>query len=259
MDSIMNYHFFENEIRVISCAYYPRLLWEEKYPPKSYWCFFWNEIQENSVRFSGKNLPFGLEHGILIPPYAAYQVSSDREIPLLYIYFELKPAYENIVPRQKSIALDQSNIAELQELKTMILGKNNTPWRSAILYHLVAGLLLKLEPEDFSSPEQTDKRIMQAVEIINRDYVENLDNGKICRKINMSENNFLRLFQRDVGQTPHSYLNYIRIRNARRLLREGECSIDEITEKTGFANRYHFTRVFKKYTFTTPGEYRNGK
>ena len=75
----------------------------------------------------------------------------------------------------------------------------------------------------------------------------------------MSQNNFLRLFQRDIGQTPHSYLSYIRIRNARRLLREGEFSIDEIAEKTGFANRYHFTRIFKKYTFTTPGDYRNGR
>ena len=64
MDSVMNYHFFENEIRIISCAYYPRLLWEERHPPKSYWCFFWNAEEDKSIRFSGEDLPFGGEHGV---------------------------------------------------------------------------------------------------------------------------------------------------------------------------------------------------
>ncbi len=260
MDSVMNYHFFENEIRLISCAYYPRLLWEERHPPKSYWCFFWNAEEDKSIRFSGEDLPFGGEHGVLIPPYAAYQVSSDgREIPLLYLYFELKPAYETVISRRKSVFLNRAERAELLELCAMILSGNAVPWRSALPLRIAANVLLKLGPADFSAPEQPDKRIREALEIINRDYAEHLDNRKICRRINMSQNNFLRLFQRDVGQTPHSYLNYIRIRNARRLLREGGASIDEIAEKTGFRNRYHFTRVFKKYTFVTPCAYRNEK
>lgn len=259
MDSIMNYRFFENEIRIISCAYYPRHFWEEEHPPKSYWCFFWNGMSGEKVHFSGKDISFGLEHAVLIPPYASYRVSSGKEIPLLYIYFELNPVYEDIVQRPKSIILNDEDIAELEELKAMILGVNDLPWRSAVLFRILSGVLLKLEATDFSSPEQIDKRIMLAIEIINRDYAKNLENRKICRLINMSQNNFLRLFQRDIGQTPHSYLSYIRIRNARRLLREGEFSIDEIAEKTGFANRYHFTRIFKKYTFTTPGDYRNGR
>jgi transcriptional regulator GlxA family with amidase domain len=59
----------------------------------------------------------------------------------------------------------------------------------------------------------------------------------------MSRRSFLRWFPSETGETPVAYLRRLRIREACRLLRFGNQSVDEIAEATGFANRYHFTRA----------------
>jgi transcriptional regulator GlxA family with amidase domain len=40
------------------------------------------------------------------------------------------------------------------------------------------------------------------------------------------------------------------------LLRHGKLSIDEIAGKCGFADRYHFSKSFRKYFGLPPAEFR---
>ena len=46
-----------------------------------------------------------------------------------------------------------------------------------------------------------------------------------------------------------------RISKARQLLSDGTSRISDVAEKCGFRDIYYFSRVFKKYTGTTPGVY----
>jgi len=64
----------------------------------------------------------------------------------------------------------------------------------------------------------------------------------------------LRAFVREVGLSPHAFLQQERVRNALPMLREGR-SIAEIGARTGFADQSHFTRVFKQQTGVTPKVY----
>lgn len=63
-----------------------------------------------------------------------------------------------------------------------------------------------------------------------------------------------RAFKRQVGMTPHEYLMNIRINQARVNLKKGMRPA-EVAQLTGFSDQSHLTRLFRRYTQSTPGQY----
>jgi len=62
------------------------------------------------------------------------------------------------------------------------------------------------------------------------------------------------VFHQAVGLPPHAYLESVRVRQAQRLLSEGE-SLVEVTYATGFSSQSHFSNSFKYFIGVTPGQY----
>ena len=65
-----------------------------------------------------------------------------------------------------------------------------------------------------------------------------------------------RTFRRIEGLTPGEYLQRLRVRAACHRLREMEDPLAAIAMECGFADQSHFTRVFQKFTKTTPAQFR---
>jgi len=57
-------------------------------------------------------------------------------------------------------------------------------------------------------------------------------------------------------QTPAKYVQERRVAAATEKLVFSEATIDQIAEETGFANRFHFSRVFTQIMSVGPGTYR---
>jgi beta-glucosidase len=51
------------------------------------------------------------------------------------------------------------------------------------------------------------------------------------------------------------YIRKIRIAHASELLKKPGAIIDDVAEKSGFSDRIHFTKVFRRVTGQTPGQY----
>lgn len=56
--------------------------------------------------------------------------------------------------------------------------------------------------------------------------------------------------------TPVAFIRQIRLRNAAALLKEGDLTVNEIAEKTGFSSPSYFTKCFKKEYGLLPSEYK---
>jgi two-component system response regulator YesN len=52
------------------------------------------------------------------------------------------------------------------------------------------------------------------------------------------------------------YLMQLKVKNAKQLLREEDCSVMEISDRLGFESANYFTKVFKHYTGETPSAYK---
>lgn len=79
---------------------------------------------------------------------------------------------------------------------------------------------------------------------------------EFCREYPVSQPTVLRLFKKDIGMTPEQYLISCRLAEAKNLLQQTTLSLEEIAELTGFPDRYHLSRIFRKYEHIPPATYR---
>ena len=78
---------------------------------------------------------------------------------------------------------------------------------------------------------------------------------QICHLEGLSKSTLLRAFTKSKGVTPYSYLQNIRIGEAKKLLEQGLPPV-EAALQTGFSDQSHFTNYFNRYIGVSPGVYR---
>ena len=104
-----------------------------------------------------------------------------------------------------------------------------------------------------------DKRvesIKTVLTYIKDNYQEKIYIADLARQVNLNEQYFCRLFKKAIGRSPMEYINEYRIKQTKRLLEETDLPVTEICLECGYSNLGNFLREFRKYTGTTPLQYR---
>lgn len=63
-------------------------------------------------------------------------------------------------------------------------------------------------------------------------------------------------FKEETGFPFNEFLNRYRIQQAIELLKDGDCKVYNVAAETGFKDYKYFINVFKKYTGTLPGKFK---
>ncbi len=100
------------------------------------------------------------------------------------------------------------------------------------------------------------RKLQQAIEYINEHLAENLSIEAISDELEMSQYHFSRLFKQSVGESPYQYVMQQRVLQAESLLKNTSLSVAAIASTVGFANQNQLTIQFRKFTGTTPSNYR---
>ncbi|MCZ8523000.1 MULTISPECIES: response regulator transcription factor [Paenibacillus] len=99
------------------------------------------------------------------------------------------------------------------------------------------------------------KRILTYIQI---HFRKDLSLDHLAERMNLHPNYISSLFKKETGHTFVNYLNMLRIQAAQELLMSStELSVSAIGQQVGYDSKHYFSKVFKKYTGTTPGAYRN--
>jgi len=100
----------------------------------------------------------------------------------------------------------------------------------------------------------------QAVRLIKEYLRDNLSSDisleQLVKITRLNRSYLIRVFRKDVGMTPYTYLNQIRVERAKQLLRKG-MSIADAAIAVGMSDQSHLNRHFKRIVGITPGRYRN--
>ena len=117
-------------------------------------------------------------------------------------------------------------------------------------------LLLRDHAGDVESPPPAAAAaLVDAAAHIAAHAADKLAIDALAARFGMRPQPFVRAFRRHHGLTPAAYQMVQRLNHARRLLSLGS-PIAHAAIDCGFYDQSHFVRYFKKYTGTTPSEYR---
>ena len=99
--------------------------------------------------------------------------------------------------------------------------------------------------------------VLAAVEMIRKE-IENVDFNinTIANALYLTPAYFSRVFKRKMGMTCKDFIKNYRINLAKELLQNTDLSIQQISEKTGYATVYYFSQQFKQVTGESPGSFR---
>lgn len=124
-----------------------------------------------------------------------------------------------------------------------------------IIFQLVSRFI---ESNRFTAKSQQPipQKILDVTKYIQLNLKDNLTIAALAKRSNLDHDYFSRLFLKSTGERPLNYIHTKRIERAQYLIATTQLSFVEIAEEVGFSNLPHFSKVFKKVTRLTPGEYR---
>ncbi len=78
----------------------------------------------------------------------------------------------------------------------------------------------------------------------------------ICAHVGLSASGLHHAYRRATGKSPMAGLRAMRVEAARVLLLRSDMTLDQVAARTGFADAFHLSRVFKKVTGKSPRAFR---
>lgn len=99
-------------------------------------------------------------------------------------------------------------------------------------------------------------RIPDTLNYIGTKLHEKLTVEMLAARVNLSVDHFSKLFQQETGERPLAFIQRKRIERAQFLLVTSAMPLSVIATETGFEDLSYFSRIFKKNTGHTPGNYK---
>lgn len=128
--------------------------------------------------------------------------------------------------------------------------------------YLIKRINSAINPEEDNIPESSKHnihpKINKCVKYINLHFAEPINKNSISEKLDISPDYLGKLFHKELGVPFITYLNKVRIEEAKKMLSSSTLCLAEIIDKVGFGTMQHFFKQFKRHTGTTPDEYRKG-
>lgn len=98
--------------------------------------------------------------------------------------------------------------------------------------------------------------VARAQQYVAQNYGSHITVDALAELSHVSVSTLQRLFKRETGMSPASYIVNERVEKSKTLLRRKNVTMTEIALRCGFSDSSHFSAVFRSITGVTPSEYR---
>jgi AraC-like DNA-binding protein len=195
----------------------------------------------------------------VIRPDGVYQASHNPANPLGVTF--LNYAYEGAAPlppiwswTSDFLFIDAVTRKIVQLHAAELAGLADNGGRTAMLLRAVLDeLQLQVQPGDVPS-SRLDRDVIELANKVLEMPAEHDDVSELAGAVFRSRSHFTRTFRRIYGVSPASFVKSTKLLKARSLLQTTSMSIGEICSILGYSTTQYFSRQYKSYFATTPGE-----
>jgi AraC-like DNA-binding protein/ligand-binding sensor protein len=99
--------------------------------------------------------------------------------------------------------------------------------------------------------------LRRAESYIRANYTRKVRLKEVADVSGLSAPYFSTVFKEEMGENLSDYLNRLRVDRAAKLLMDTDLSLSEIAGSCGFEDQSWFSKIFKSYTGSSPGKYRD--
>lgn len=277
--------FQRYNLQVLCCRYWWLQKWEFKELSFPYWRIYHNQNEGAVIIYREKEIALGPNKIIMIAPNTSYATrlfdhvtpgsgyslighritedSSEAElldsnkILHLFIHFNLGIPYDNVSPGIFCYEITNHLLKKIETIKSYLLQEYQSIsfYAGITIQALISDLLSNL-PESSWNLKSKDSRVQNSLNYIENNLSSNLSNPILAERTRMAVNSFTRIFTLDIGMSPQKYVQSKRVDQACILLHHSDLTIDEIAVRTGFYDRFQFSKMFRKWTGTSPAKYK---
>ena len=104
--------------------------------------------------------------------------------------------------------------------------------------------------------QHDDAQILGVQNWMEWNYASDFLLEEVAERAGLSLRSFTRRFQKVTGTTALHYLQRVRVEVSKQLLKSEALTVDEVARRVGYGDATHFSRVFKKLSHVSPGDYK---
>ncbi|MFA9380651.1 MAG: AraC family transcriptional regulator [Acetanaerobacterium sp.] len=200
---------------------------------------------------------------VLLNCYTPHEYYTDDRLKIIWLHFAGAQSLEfiNSIYRLKGAVLPGQHHSlfsdSLYGLLEIFKNKQSLSESSAscIIHKLLCNLV---SPTTESGAFNIlDSVVNNAVQYIKSHYAEPLSVEEIARHVSVSPSHFSRLFKRETGNSPYEYVLNIRLDKSKKLLKQTNLSVAQISECAGFNSLSNFAYTFHTRVGITPTQFRS--
>ena len=177
--------------------------------------------------------------------------AGDLELPLIKRLCGINPTMQ--LPQSDPTSYDNNPTL----IKNIIKNKQRTfcdkVESRGIVYQLMARFLKDAQPKT----EINDDRIQKVLSHIRKNIYKTIDIDSLAAISCLSKDHFIRLFKKEINNTPLQYINQKKIEKAQLILITDSMPVKNISYLLAYEDHSYFNRLFKKLTGVTPQQYRD--
>ena len=229
-----------------------------------FWRLYRNDQDGAAISTPGGPVALPAGELVLVPAWGRFQGICATPIGHFYVHFDplgLRGEWDRgCLERPFVLPHDPARSAAVDRLRSRIA--DTAVWRlgmQALLLDCLAALAASLPDAARVRLDQhlaSDDPLAAALGHIESNLAGHLSIEELARLCAVSPDHFARLFRARSGRTPSRYIQERRIAIAADRLIASDQDIAAIATATGFANRFHFTRVFTRLMGVPPATYR---
>lgn len=112
------------------------------------------------------------------------------------------------------------------------------------------------EAERLSHENETgDRDLSEICNYLKANFREKITLSELCFIFGTNKTTLCSMFKKATGDTVIGYINALKIKEAKKLMREGNYNLSEIASILRFSSLHYFSRLFKKMENISPSDY----